>query len=351
MKSFARFREHPWLPFCIVLLATLLSVGCTSSRSDSGANTNPLAAYDTGNSSNADSGTVINGSTIPPGSLNQPIITIPSDGSTSVDGHSNAPLLTNSHPGWQQANCFSCHNNSSNNPDHNYSDESLCYLCHGTNGLPGFQDTTPPVISGVVVNPTDKTVTISWKSDEDCVSRLILKTVAGDKMEFPVSTTYKTSHKYTVSGLQSSTTYYYELICADKSGNKTSTSSFSSLLVFQTNAPQSTAPTSGPSTVVPTEPIEEENSFFRNVSATDKGDSQMALTFSTRERPDYLYWYLYREDGSEDRHDDMHIKSNNTYDNVLCDTGAQKGTYNMKLKAIKGSQNPFWSRKIKITFK
>ena len=295
MKSFARFRVHHWLTICIIAVVALFSVGCKSSRSDSGALTNPLAAYSTTTNPTNSSGNVIgDGNTIVPGSLNTPVITIPDDGSSSISGHDNAPLLDNKHPGWQQTNCLTCHNDTTNNPDHNYNDDSLCYLCHGTNGLPGMADSTPPVLSSVVVSPTDSTVTVSWKSDEPCTSRLTIKTTAGDKMEFPVSTTYSTSHKRTVSGLQSSTTYYYELTCLDKSGNKTSSSSFSSVLSFTTTEPV-TIP------VVETTPEEEvqegepSDSYFQNFSVNCLGGKVVRVTFETKADPrsSGFFWYIY----------------------------------------------------------
>ena len=352
MKHFAPFKEHPWMPICFLALAALFSVGCTSSRSKSGAIENPLAAYDTttGINSSTYTGTIIgDGNTIIPGSLNSPVITVQEDGSTSINGHDNAPLLDNKHPGWQQSSCLTCHNDTTHNPDHNYSDDSLCYLCHGTNGLPGLSDTTPPVLSSVVVSPTENSVTISWKSDKDCVSRLVLKTTAGDKMEFPVSSTYTTSHKKTVSGLQSSTSYYYELICIDKSGNKTSTSSFSSVLMFQTPA-QTVTP-------VITTPTEEEetteedvDSFFSGIKVEDKGAGHFYISFRTREKPDTLWFYMYKDKACKEEidHDDITPNNTNVYTNFDVDSGQQPGNYYVKLFATRTGAESKWSKAYKV---
>lgn len=286
MKSFARYRLQSWLPICIAVITALFSLGCTSSRSNSGATTNPLAAYDTLTSTSTSTSTVIgDGSTITPGSLVTPVISVPEDGSTSINGHDNAPLLDNSHPGWQQSSCLSCHNETSNNPDHNYSDDSLCYLCHGTNGLPGLSDSTPPVLSSVVVSPTENSVTISWKSDKDCVSRLIIKTTAGDRMEFPASTDYTTSHKRTVTGLLSSTTYYYELTCTDKSGNKTSTSSFSSNLMFQTTDKIKVVESSGEEETTEEENLDETNGYFEVFKVDSTGMNIADIHIETKPTP------------------------------------------------------------------
>ena len=225
MKSYRPFRAHSWLLLISLLAITFLTAGCTSSRVSS-SNVNPLGAYQqTGSSS---SGVPVDGTVRRPGQIDQPIITLPPDGG-SIDGHQNAPLLDNMHPGWQQDACLTCHNQTSRNPDHSYTDDSLCYLCHGTNGLPGFGDNIPPVISGVTVNPSARGATITWRTDKETLSRVIIRTTSGDRLEFPVSSTYKTNHKYEVSGLQSSTTYNYELINVDRSGNRTSSASFGNL--------------------------------------------------------------------------------------------------------------------------
>ena len=343
MKNIPRLREHPWLPICFLAIVAMFSVGCSTSRRDSDATANPLAAYSTSTSTSTSTGTVIgDGSTVVPGSLSGPIISVTEDGSTSINGHDNAPLLDNKHVGWQQSNCLACHNEQTHNPDHNYSDDSLCYLCHGTNGLPGMSDTTPPVLSNVLVSPTESSVTISWKSDKDCVSRLVLKTVDGDKMEFPVSSTYTTSHKKTISGLLSSTTYYYELVCIDKSGNKTSTSSFSTLLMFQTPAKQDTSSTS-PSTDTSTSTDVEIEKFFTNVNVSDRQGGQFYVSFSMKEKPDDLYWYLYKEDGSVQDSDDLHINDDSTCQE-LCTSNAKAGNYKVKFKAMfNGSNSIKWS--------
>ncbi len=355
MKAFSRYRENPWLLICIAVIATFFSLGCSSSRSDSGATTNPLAAYEVSTSTSTSTSTIIgDGTTVTPGSLSSPVISVTEDGSVSINGHDNAPLLDNKHVGWQQSNCLTCHNDTTHNPDHNYSDDSLCYLCHGTNGLPGLSDSTPPVLSSVVVSPSQSTVTISWKSDKECVSRLALKTTQGDKMEFPVSTSYSTSHKKTISGLQSATTYYYELTCIDKSGNKTSSSSFSNSLSFQTSAIQEVVITStntSTNTDTDTGTEQEGPAFFSNVSVNDRGGGQFLAKFKTREKPDQLYWYMYKEDGTTAYSDDLRTNDSNEY-TELCDSYQSPGKYTVKFKALFNNlTNPYWSKAYNITLK
>ncbi|MFZ2961355.1 MAG: hypothetical protein WA705_31145 [Candidatus Ozemobacteraceae bacterium] len=204
----------------IVLLTAVFLAGCSDSKVNKNSTVNPIAAYQP-TTTTTDLPT--DGTTQSPGAIDTPIVTIP-QGSDSTS-HTNAPLLDNMHPGWQQNACFSCHSDQSRIPDHSYADTSLCYLCHGTNGLPGHADNVPPVIRGVTAAPSLTTVAISWSTDEVCISRLIIRTKDGDRLEFPVSAEYSTSHRYTVDSLISQTTYTYEIIATDRSNNVSSTSS------------------------------------------------------------------------------------------------------------------------------
>ncbi|MFZ2961356.1 MAG: hypothetical protein WA705_31150 [Candidatus Ozemobacteraceae bacterium] len=203
----------------IAVMATVFLAGCSDSTVSKSSTVNPIAAYQ---QTTITTSLPTNGTTQTPGAIDTPIVSIPQGSDTT--SHTNAPLLDNLHPGWQQNACFSCHSDQSRIPDHSYADTSLCYLCHGTNGLPGFADNVPPVIKGVIAAPSANTVAISWSTDEVCTSRLIIRTKDGDRLEFPVSTEYSTSHRYTVNGLISKSTYTYEIITTDRSNNVSSTS-------------------------------------------------------------------------------------------------------------------------------
>ncbi|HMM59269.1 MAG TPA: hypothetical protein PKC25_03965, partial [Candidatus Rifleibacterium sp.] len=106
MKSYRRLPDHPWLMLFLLVAVTMLTAGCSSSSSDSGGNVNPLGAYQT---TNGTGGLATDGVVQNPGQITTPIVTVPTGGS-GVNGHDNAPLLDNMHPGWQQASCLSCHN-------------------------------------------------------------------------------------------------------------------------------------------------------------------------------------------------------------------------------------------------
>jgi len=214
-------RERAALLPVLALGSAFLLAGCSDSTHERSVAINPMAAY---SSSTNTSGTPTNGVTQGVGAIDKPIVNIPypSDGRSD---HTNAPLLDNWHPGWQQANCLTCHTDQSRIPDHSYSDTTQCYLCHGTNGLPGFGDDVPPLIRGIVAAPAARTVSISWSTDEPCISRLIVRTQEGDRLDFPVSSEYQTSHRFVVNGLLPATKYIYEITAIDRANNTTTTSS------------------------------------------------------------------------------------------------------------------------------
>lgn len=282
MKSYRQFRVNSWLLLLILSAVAFMSAGCSSS-STTGTNVNPIGAYQVGTPV---SGLVTDGSVQNPGAITSPIISVPTDGSSTIDGHSNAPLLDNMHPGWQQANCLACHSETSRNPDHYYTDSSMCYLCHGTNGLPGFGDKIPPVISGVVTSATSKAVTISWKTDEPCLTRMVLRTTGGDRLEFPVSTTYATSHKYQVSGLLSMTQYTFELIATDKSGNRTTTASFGVLSFTTTD--QEIDVNSTPAGA------DEIEAFFTDIEIKADGAFKATVKFTAAEPSTVFIYFVYK---------------------------------------------------------
>ncbi len=96
-------------------------------------------------------------------------------------------------------------------------------------------DTTPPVISGVAAtNTTAVSVHIIWETDESADSRLWYSTsspVATDGTPDVTDSTLVADHTVPLSGLATSTTYYYVVGSADSSDNlaTSSESSFTTL--------------------------------------------------------------------------------------------------------------------------
>lgn len=297
-------RWHQWLFLTVAFVIAIISVGCSSNGISSGGNTNPLGAYQPTTPSMPLPGEgVIDGSVTNPGAIDTPIVSVPDSG-TSVGGHDGAPLLDNYHPGWQQSSCLSCHYETSKNPDHNYTDDNSCYLCHGENGLPGFSDTTPPVISGVSVNPQETTVRLQWKSNEACVSRVVLKTRSGDRLEYPVSTDYQMNHAYSISGLQPATTYYYEIICTDKSGNSTNTSSFGSLN-FTTRDIEVIVPGGDDGGY---EPPSSQDAFFSNINFKAGGPFRIDVKFEVAEPANCMIYFVNKNTGSLAKDKSAYVK-------------------------------------------
>lgn len=291
MKNKRMPRSHQWMFFLLAFVVAVISVGCQNDGegTNSAGNINPLAAYQQTTTGTSTGVSVIDGSVTNPGAISQPIITV-SDSGTSIDGHSNAPLLDNMHPGWQQPNCFDCHNSTSKNPEHNYTSVTLCKQCHGENGLPGLADVTPPVISGITPSVNTNSIKFTWKTDEECVSSLVLRTFEGDKLTFPASQDYSTSHSVEVSGLQPGTTYYYEIICSDKCKNKTSSSTIYNNASVTTLAAQTTSggttpgtgPGSGTGTETDTDTSTETQTFLTNIKCEASGNESVRFDFNVK---------------------------------------------------------------------
>ncbi len=268
MKTIKSMRRQSPVFILVAAVAAIILAGCADSRVDNPSAVNPLAAYqpDSGKS-----GLPTNGQTQGVGKIDNPIVNIPYPTDGRKD-HTNAPLLDNFHPGWQQDNCFGCHTDQSRIPDHSYPDTTNCYLCHGTNGLPGFGDATPPVIRGIVAAPTGDSVTVSWPTDEPSMTRLILKTKEGDRMEFPVSVDYNINHRYTVNGLLRSTTYTYEIVAMDKNSNKSTTTTIGVLSFTTLATPTVTTGTGQPA----------QTSYFGPITIVVKDSYSATVEWTTK---------------------------------------------------------------------
>lgn len=106
----------------------------------------------------------------------------------------------------------------------------------GKSGGSGSSDTTAPVISGVsATNITATSSVIVWQTDELSNSTVWYGTTTPVVPASPTASvsdsTLVTSHSLTLSGLTSSTTYYFIAQSADQAGN-TATSSENSFMTL-----------------------------------------------------------------------------------------------------------------------
>jgi len=83
-------------------------------------------------------------------------------------------------------------------------------------------DTTPPLISNIIVSSTDSIATVSWDTDE----------LSNSTVDYGLDSTYGlnqsdaanvTNHSIELSGLTSDTEYHYQITSSDVSGNPAST--------------------------------------------------------------------------------------------------------------------------------
>lgn len=82
-------------------------------------------------------------------------------------------------------------------------------------------DTTPPVISGVVVsNITESGATIRWTTDESATSQVMIEDPDGLCTWTEPDESLVTDHSVALGGLEASTTYHYTVISADESENE-----------------------------------------------------------------------------------------------------------------------------------
>ena len=111
----------------------------------------------------------------------------------------------------------------------------------------GAPDTTPPTISNISHNPSSSSAIISWNTNELATSRVFYDTVSRPsdtdgslyaQASATDTTADNTSHSVTLTGLTSSTTYFYKIRSADAAGN----AAFSTERSFPTSA-SGTTPT------------------------------------------------------------------------------------------------------------
>jgi hypothetical protein len=104
-----------------------------------------------------------------------------------------------------------------------------------TNSLPA--DITSPVISQLSYLPATSTISVSWNTNESATSRVYFGTttpvVATPTTPNVFDATLRQTHLLTVSGLSTSTVYYFAVESVDASGNKTVSPTFTATTTGQ----------------------------------------------------------------------------------------------------------------------
>ncbi|MFA5862450.1 MAG: PKD domain-containing protein, partial [Candidatus Thermoplasmatota archaeon] len=86
----------------------------------------------------------------------------------------------------------------------------------------GPGDTTPPAITGVSATPSGNSATITWTTNEPANSRVNYGT-STSYGSTESTTAFVTSHSIALNGLAYATTYHYQVVSADASGNPAQT--------------------------------------------------------------------------------------------------------------------------------
>jgi hypothetical protein len=99
-------------------------------------------------------------------------------------------------------------------------------------------DTTPPVISTVQASQiTPSGAGISWTTDEASTSQVNYGTTAGYGSSTTADTNLVTSHAQNLTGLLPNTTYHYQVVNADKFGNRSTSADFTFTTLKDTTPP------------------------------------------------------------------------------------------------------------------
>lgn len=102
-------------------------------------------------------------------------------------------------------------------------------------------DTTPPTVSSVVAGSiTQTTATITWATNEAADSQVKYGATASYGSSTTLNTSMVTTHSVSLSGLTAGTTYHYQVVSKDASGN--SASSTDATFTTQAPAADTTAP-------------------------------------------------------------------------------------------------------------
>ena len=100
-------------------------------------------------------------------------------------------------------------------------------------------DKTLPAISDVVIKPGEYGATISWKTNEPCMGKVIYKTETGEPLNHNIAEKPTSDHWTVLPGLESGQTYFITIKSWDTDGNITQIEkSFQTLTTTDTTPPQ-----------------------------------------------------------------------------------------------------------------
>jgi len=174
-----------------------------------------------------------------------------------------------------------------------------------TGGGPAFvPDTVPPKISDIVVESiTSESAIISWKTSEPSIPQINYGKTK-DYEKTIIGKDFLTSHRIILENLLADTVYHFEIVVADRSGNRTSSGDHTFKTLF------------GPDILPPA-----------NVSNFEAiaGDGQITLKWQNPTDPDFKAVRLMR---SEDFYPQDPVQGKLVYDNKetsFVDTGLTNG--------------------------
>ncbi len=223
-----------------------------------------------------------------------------------------------------------------------------------------LQDQTPPEISNISTsNPTDRSITIYWQTDEPASGQILYATQADYdpnnnqyNQQSSLDSNLTTDHAITLTNLSSDTDYHFAISSSDGSGNNT-TSSDNTFLTgppvadnsgTTTAPPPSTNQELSPPSPIPLRPENQREKVPPTVSlkTTASGAQATAPKFTgTAEDNDQLAKISYSTDDGQNWNLVTNVKGLGTKKATFdfTPTVSEDGNYNIKARAMDASAN------------
>src|SRR6185437_15175267 len=106
--------------------------------------------------------------------------------------------------------------------------------------------TTPPILSNVIVTPSDTGATITWNSDQAATGQVVYGLTSAYDASSTLDSTLTNSHTAFLGGLSPGTTYHYQIQSNNASGTAQTLATTVDATFVTTGAASSTASTSAP---------------------------------------------------------------------------------------------------------